>query len=119
MVPRRLEDTDLSEFGRAVESWRREQGLTQAVLAKLIGTHQRTLSDWLRKDGIPGAVHQVAKLAALMGASVEGLVGHDAELAPLRDPKYVRDLLARIAPPKVLKRYAKQKARPGGSQREA
>lgn len=77
-------------------------------MAALIGTHQRTLSDWLRSDGMPGAVHQMARLAALMGASVEELVGKDAETAPLHDAAYVRSLLARTASPAAVRRYLRE-----------
>jgi transcriptional regulator with XRE-family HTH domain len=109
-MPRRVKEDELSGFGRAVESWRKKYGLSQAVVADLIGTHQRTLSDWLKADGMPGAVYQVARLAQLMGESAEGLLEQDADLAPLRDPAYLLGVLARVAPPRVLKKYLSQKA---------
>lgn len=111
-MPRLARDDDLSEFGRAVERWRRRYGLSQQVVADLIGTHQRTLSDWLKKDGMPGAVYQVARLATLMGETTEGLLESDAELDQLRDPEYVLGLLLRVAPPRVLKKFMKQTSDP-------
>jgi transcriptional regulator with XRE-family HTH domain len=111
-MSRRRKEEGLSSFGKAVEDWRREHGLSQAVVADLIGTHQRTLSSWLRADGMPGAVYQVARLAVLMGESAEGLLEHDADLAPLRDPAYLQRVLARVASPRVVARYLEGKDAP-------
>lgn len=112
VMPRSTRDDDLSDFGKAVERWRRRYGLSQQVVADLIGTHQRTLSDWLKKDGMPGAVYQVARLALLMGETTEGLLESDADLAPLRDLEYVQGLLLRVASPRVLRKYMEQNTDP-------
>ena len=79
-------------------------------MAQLIGTSQRTLSDWTKVDGMPGAVYQIARLAALMDQDVSGLIEGDAPLAPLRDQAYVQRVLARLASPAVVARYVKRSA---------
>jgi len=108
-MARRVHPDDLSEFGKKVEAWRQAYGISQIVLAQLIGTSQRTLSDWTRIDGMPGAVYQIARLAALMEQPVSGLVGDDACVAPLRDLEYVQRVLAQFASPTVVERYVKRR----------
>jgi transcriptional regulator with XRE-family HTH domain len=98
-------ERELSNFGQAVEAWREKHQLSQAVVADLIGTHQRTLSGWLKADGMPGAVYQIARLAQLMGESALDLLAEDADLAPLRDPAYLQRVLMRVASKRVLEHY--------------
>jgi transcriptional regulator with XRE-family HTH domain len=108
-MSRQRDPEDLSAFGRMVEKWRSAAGYSQATVAKLIGAHQRTLSDWLEEGGMPGAVHQIARLSTLMGTSLEKLLEEDAGLAPLRDPEFVARLLRRLADPRVLECYAEER----------
>jgi transcriptional regulator with XRE-family HTH domain len=94
-----------SAFGRAVENWRAEHGLSQAVVARLIGSQQRTLSGWLGEGGLPGAVLQIARLAALMGTDVHALVGDEGRIMELEEPEFIRALLARSISRRVAQRY--------------
>ncbi len=107
-MARRRTSADLSEFGKRVEAWRKKHGLSQAVVADLIGTHQRTYSDWLKKDGMPGAVIQIARLSRFMGMEVGDLVEGDASLALLADAELVRGLLARTISRGVAQRYVEE-----------
>ena len=118
-MPRRTQPDDLSDFGRAVEDWRREHGLSQAIVAKLIGTSQRSLSGWIRKGGIPGGVFQIARLAALMDLSMDNLIEDDANVAPLRDMDFVERTLLRLASPDVVARYLKCRAQEKLAQKHA
>ena len=71
----RSERSELSELGTAVEAWRQQHGLSQAALARIIGTHRRTLCDWLRRETLPSAVIPLARLATLLGTTLEDLLG--------------------------------------------
>ena len=119
MTPRRYKDEELSAFGKAVERWRQEKEITQAVLARLIGTHQRTLSHWLRVGGTPDAAHQLARLALLMGTPVEELFAEDADLEMLRDPAYVEQLLRAAASSRSAQKYLNQRRRVERSSEQA
>lgn len=86
-MPRRRSPDQLSRFGRSIEGWRRHNGLTQRDLAELCGTRQRTLSNWLKADGLPAAVVSVARLAAIVGQPLEELLGLEHDIGPFYSDK--------------------------------
>lgn len=110
MPARRNSTEDLSPFGREFVAWLKRKGLSQDAVARMIRTNQRTLSDWTTVDRMPAAVPALLKLGALMGLSLEDLLDVEGELAPLRDPVRVREMVRDAASPRVLKRFlAKEK----------
>jgi len=105
MPPRRRESNNLSPLGQALQAWINTEKLNQDVSAKLIGVSPRTLSDWMTNGKQPDQALMVAKLAALLGTTVEGLLDCEDALAPLRNRTILREMVRGAAMPHVFVRY--------------
>jgi predicted XRE-type DNA-binding protein len=95
----------MSPFGRSVLAWIKQESLSQRVVARMLGIQERTFSDWMKVGGLPKSATALVKLAALMNSSVDGLLDERDLVAPLRDPKIVREMVRAIALPHVFKKY--------------
>lgn len=105
MPARRHSADDLSAFGVEFVAWLERKGLSQDSVARMIHTKQRTLSDWTTVDKMPAAVPALLKLGALMGTTLESLLEVEDDLALLRNPVIVREMVRDAASPRVLKRF--------------
>jgi transcriptional regulator with XRE-family HTH domain len=82
------------EIGRRVRAARQVRGITQVELAKTLGTYQTVVSAIER--GVRGlTIHQVARLASALGASLDELLGsssHAPSNGQLKDRRFLRRL---------------------------
>lgn len=98
----------MSALGKAVDAWMKERGYCKRVVAGILEVAPRTLGDWMTVERLPTAVPMLAKLAALMGSTVEDLLDIEPDLAPFRDPVEVEKMLRRCTTSRQMRMIKKR-----------
>ncbi len=69
---------DCSKIGRLIYDLRKEKGMTQKNLAKLLNLSDRTISKWERGNGCPD-VSLLGELSAILGVHIDKLLSGSLE----------------------------------------
>jgi transcriptional regulator with XRE-family HTH domain len=75
----------MTSFGRRVRAARRERGLSQEGLARLVDTSKNSVQNWERTGTLPRC-ETVAAIARVLDVSSDYLLGLSDELAPIAAP---------------------------------
>lgn len=78
-------------FGRKLRECREEKGLSQAELARRLGTNHSLIGKYEREEVRP-AVDVVMNLAKELGTTVSYLLGETSDTEILRDPNMLKRL---------------------------
>lgn len=65
------------EISKNIRKFRKRLGVTQTVMANIVGTNIRTYSGWERRVSTP-TIEGLIKLANCLGVTVDDLVGADS-----------------------------------------
>lgn len=95
-------DVDLAAFGRRVQAWREELGLTQDGFGFLVGAGRSTVQSWERGDAVPRG-DNLAMMWLVLGVSADELL---TDLAPVSSREEARRLVA------VAQRHAEHRRKP-------
>lgn len=94
-----------TQLGARITRLRKEQGITQVQLAELLSVSQQTITAYESgRRRVP--ISHLPRLATLLGASVEALIGHQTKAANKRGPT-----------PKMLQQLERLHALPKAKQR--
>jgi len=86
-------DMDQIKIGKFIASCRKEQGMTQAVLAGKLGISDRAVSKWETGKSLPDSGIML-KLCELLGISVNELLSGERIMAEIYDKRAEENLLA-------------------------